>query len=82
MVLAIYSRQDGTNRFVIDYRKLNDKTVKDRMPIPNVEELIDNLSQASIISLLDLTSGYWQVPLAEQAKEKTAFALTLTNSSM
>ena len=71
----LVKKKDGTNRFVIDYRKLNDKTVKDRMPIPNVEELIDNLSQASIFSLLDLTSGYWQVPLAEQAKEKTVFTL-------
>ena len=66
----LVKKKDGTNRFVIDYRKLNNKTVKDRMPIPNVEELIDNLSQSSIFSLLDLTSGYWQVPLAEQTKRK------------
>ena len=68
-------KKDGSDRFVVDYRKLNEVTVKDRMPIPHIEELLDNLSQSTIFSTVDLTSGYWQVPLSYSAKEKTAFSL-------
>ena len=70
----LVKKKDGSHRFVIDYRKLNDKTVKDRWPIPNIEELIDNLSMSATFSTLDLTSGYWQVPMAESSKQKTAFS--------
>ena len=73
--LYVGEKKDGSNRFVVDYRNLYEKTVKDRWPIPNIEELLDNLSQSTVFSSLDLTSGYWQVPLSEDSKQKTAFSL-------
>lgn len=69
----LVDKSDGTKRFAVDYRSLNDVTVKDRLPMPNVDELLDGLSSFKYFSLLDLTSGFWQVPLTENAKPKTAF---------
>lgn len=69
----LLNKKDGTKRFAVDYRKLNAVTVKDRCPLPNTEELIDKLSTFRVFSLLDLTSGFWQIPLTEEAKSKTAF---------
>ena len=54
----LVKKKNGSERFVIDFRTLNEKTVKDRMPIPSIEELIDNLSHSSYFSSLDLASGY------------------------
>ena len=69
-------KKGGLKRFVVDYRRLNEKTIRDRMPIPNIEELLDSISQSSIFLPIDVASGYWQVPLSESAKEKTAFSLS------
>ena len=60
-------------RFCIDYRQLNKVTVKNAYPLPNITDIIDALEGASIFSSLDLKSGYWQIPLRETDKEKTAF---------
>ena len=60
-------------RFCIDYRQLNNVTVKNAYPLPNITDIIDALEGASIFSSLDLKSGYWQIPLRETDKEKTAF---------
>ena len=51
-------KKDGSDRFVVDFRSLNSETVKDRMPIPNIEELLDNLSESLVFSSIDLASGY------------------------
>ena len=71
----LVDKADGSSRFVIDFRKLNSITVKDRMPLPNTEELLDKLSGSKVFSCLDLTSGFWQIPLSEASKEKTAFSI-------
>lgn len=49
---------DGSIRFCVDYRELNSMTVKDKYPLPNIEEIIDNLSGSVIYSCLDATAGY------------------------
>lgn len=60
-------------RLVIDYRKLNEKTVKDRYPIPNINEILDKIGRARYFSTLDLASGYHQIQMEPKDIPKTAF---------
>lgn len=60
-------------RLVIDYRKLNEKTIDDRYPIPNITETLDKLGKCNYFSSLDLTSGFYQVEVAPEDVKKTAF---------
>ena len=60
-------------RMCVDFRKINLVTKDDPFPLPRIEELIENLAEAKFISTLDLTKGYYQVPLDESSKAKTAF---------
>ena len=57
----------------MDYRKLNGTSQLDRYPMPQIDELTDRLGKARFITTLDLTKGYWQVPLTARACSKTAF---------
>lgn len=67
------TKRDGGRRFVVDFRKLNQETVDLRWPIPNVQSILDVLSNNSYFTTLDMKSGYWQVPMSEKDKAKTAF---------
>lgn len=64
----------GTYRFCNDFRKLNEVSKFYNYPMPRVDELVELLGRACFISTLDLTKGYWQVPLSKNAREKTAFS--------
>jgi hypothetical protein len=57
----------------IDYRALNELTAKNGYPLPRIQDLLDIVGKAKYLSKIDLTSGYWQVRLSEDAVEKTAF---------
>ena len=66
-------KKDGRLRFCIDYRKLNEMTVKDSYPLPRMDECIDSLGEAKVFTTLDAYSGYWQMPIREEDRDKTAF---------
>lgn len=62
-------------RLVIDYRKLNEKTLDDRYPIPNITDILDKLGKCQYFSTLDLASGFHQIELAKKDIHKTAFSV-------
>lgn len=66
-------RKDGTLRLCVDYRKLNQVTVKNKYPLPRIEDLFDQLQGAQVFSKIDLRSGYHQLKIAEADIPKTAF---------
>ncbi|KAI5743669.1 hypothetical protein M8J77_013901 [Diaphorina citri] len=61
-------------RLVIDYRKLNEKTIGDKYPIPNIADLLDRLGRCQYFSTLDLASGFHQIEVSQDSIEKTAFS--------
>ncbi|GKA45012.1 putative reverse transcriptase domain-containing protein [Tanacetum coccineum] len=66
-------KKDGSFRMCIDYRKLNKLTVKNRYPLPRIDDLFDQLQGSSVYSKIDLRSGYHQLRVREQDIPKTAF---------
>ena len=71
--VVLVKKKDGTERFCVDYRLLNKNTVKDRFPLPRIDETVDALNSASVFSKIDLRSGYWQIPVNKDDRYKTAF---------
>jgi hypothetical protein len=71
--IVLVDKKDGDKRLCINYQKLNDITKHNAHPIPNVDDLLDALFGAAIYSSLDLASGYWQIRMADEDAEKTAF---------
>ncbi|KAG1139274.1 hypothetical protein G6F37_013186 [Rhizopus arrhizus] len=67
-------KPDGSMRLCNNYRGINAVTKKDKYPLPRMDDIIDKLSGAQWFSSIDLKSGYWQIPVAEQDKCKTAFS--------
>ena len=74
--VVIVPKPDGTIRFCVDYRKVNKVTKMDAYPIPSMERMIEKVASAKYISTIDLTKGYWQIPLETSTIEKSAFITT------
>ena len=68
-------KKDGGKRYCIDFRDLNTETIKDKFPIPNIDETKDYLLLLGVryFSTFDLISRYWQIEIAEEDKHKTTF---------
>jgi len=71
--IVLVNKKDGTTRFCVDYRKVNSVKHKDAYPLPRVDDTLDILSGSNWFSTIDLKSGYWQVEMAPEDREKTAF---------
>ena len=67
------AKKDGTLRMCVDYRALNSKTVRNRYPLPRMDDLIDQVQGSTVFSSLDLQSGYHQIRITEEDVPKTAF---------
>ena len=74
-------RKDGSIRMCVDYRRLNSVSREDAYPMPRIDNLIDRLGKAKFITTLDLTRGYWQMPVAAEDQHKIAFATPFGSSS-
>ena len=73
--MVLVCKKDGSLRFCIDLRKLNNQTIKDAQSLPRIEDLLDCLDGVTIFTSLHLQSGYWQVELTEASRPLTAFTI-------
>jgi transposase InsO family protein len=71
--VTLVPKKDGTTRFCVDYRALNAVTVKDRYPLPIIQDIFDELRGASMFTTMDMRSGFWQLPVDKDSIAKTAF---------
>lgn len=73
LTLRMSRKEKQSNRLEVYYRKLNKNTIRMYVPLPNLDDSLTDSQGATIFTVLDLAQGYLQIPLTEQAKEKTAF---------
>lgn len=71
--VVLVRKKDGEVRFCIDYRALNKITKKDVYPLPRIDETLEALGGARLFTTLDLRSGYWQIGMAPEDRDKTTF---------
>ncbi|GFX52613.1 retrovirus-related Pol polyprotein from transposon 17.6 [Trichonephila clavipes] len=71
--IVMVKKKDGSSRMCIDYRKLNQKLVKDKFPLPIIEDVLDTLQEAKVYSTLDLRNGFFHVDVDEDCRKYTSF---------
>ena len=75
--VVVVTKKDGSARMCLDVRRLNKVTKKDAYPIPRIRHALESLNGANWFCTVDLQSGYWQLPLAPEDKEKCAFSVPM-----
>jgi hypothetical protein len=71
--MLFVEKKDGTQRMCVDYRSLNEVTINNKYPLPQIEDLFDQMKRASVFSKIDLRSGYHQLKIRESNIPKTVF---------
>ena len=71
--VVLIPNSDGSMRFCVDYRRLNELTVRDSYSLPRTEDCLDSLGEAAFFTMPDCNSGYWQIPVTEEDRAKKAF---------
>ncbi|GFW69888.1 retrovirus-related Pol polyprotein from transposon 412 [Trichonephila clavipes] len=71
--IVMVKKKDGSSRMCIDYRKLNQKLVKDKFPLPIIKDVLDTLQEAKVYSTLDLRNGFFHVDVDEDCRKYTSF---------
>ena len=71
--IVLDTKKDGSIRSCVDYRALSCVADFDAYPMPRIDAILDKVSSAKYISTIDLTRGYWQIPLEEDSRRKSAF---------
>lgn len=71
--VVLVPKSGGTYRMCVDYRKLNSVTVTDTYPMPKIDELLHSARSTTFMSTIDLQQGFWQVPVADEDRDKTCF---------
>jgi len=71
--VLLVKKKDGSMRLYIDYRQLNKVTIKNRYPLPRIDDLMDQLVGARVFSKIDLRSGYHQIKVKDEDMQKTVF---------
>ncbi|XP_058448859.1 uncharacterized protein LOC131428832 [Malaya genurostris] len=71
--IVVVPKKDGSRRVCVDYREINKRMLRDKFPMPNLEEQIDKLSNARIFTTLDLKSSYFHVPIERNSQKYTSF---------
>ena len=70
---VLVRKKDGAVRFCINYRKVNEVTISDKYPLRRMNDVLQALSSGRYFSVIDLKSGYWQIPMKHEDAQKTAF---------
>lgn len=71
--VVVVRKKDGSSRVCIDYRNLNQKMIKDRYPVPNMDDILDKLQKVKIFSTIDLKNGFFHVPVNENSRKYLSF---------